>query len=124
MKLLAFLLALAAGFLAAGLDAQAAEADHAAPWCRAHDGQLEYVLTDRSRVDCLTADYAVEVDYAEKWAEAIGQALFYAAMTGKRPGVVLLLRAPGDSRHLRRFAQAVAVWGLPVELWAVPIYEL
>ena len=27
------------------------------------------------RVDCLTAHYAIEFDFADKWAEAIGQAL-------------------------------------------------
>ncbi|MFH1027609.1 MAG: hypothetical protein V1791_06370 [Pseudomonadota bacterium] len=36
--------------------------------------------------------YAVEVEYAHKWAEAIGQSLYYSRMTGKKPGVVLIMR--------------------------------
>lgn len=120
-----YLIFVVLGFLAgAGLDAQADEADHAIPWCTAQGGRAEVVLADRTRVDCLTDTHAIEVDFAAKWAEAIGQALFYAAMTGKRPGVVLLLKSPDDARHLRRFAQAIAVWGLPIDLWTVPVFEL
>ena len=31
------------------------------------DGQIEYVLEDKTRVDCLTEDFAVEFDFASKW---------------------------------------------------------
>lgn len=77
-------------------------------WCSQHNGIIEYVLDDRTRVDCLTDEYAVEVDFAEKWAEAIGQALFYALKTGKKPGIVLIMENPiKDSKHLKRL-QVVA----------------
>lgn len=109
--------------LGAAEQAQGTEADHAAPWCALQGGQIEHVLPDRTRVDCLTDTHAIEVDFAPKWAEAIGQALYYAAATGKRPGVLLLLRSPADARHLRRFAQAVQAWQLPVDLWTLPVYE-
>ena len=54
-------------------------------------GEIEYRLPDNSRVDILTSTYAIEVDYAYKWAEAVGQALYYAGMTGNKPGIVLVL---------------------------------
>ena len=38
--------------------------------------------------------YAVEFDFAEKWAEAVGQALYYALKTGKKPAVVLIMEDP------------------------------
>ena len=39
-------------------------------WCESFNGQMEVVLEDKSRVDCVTEYYAVEVDFANKWAEA------------------------------------------------------
>lgn len=63
-------------------------------WCSAHNGIEEYENKDRTRVDCLTEVHAVEFDFANKWAESIGQALHYQAMTGKKAMVVLILEDP------------------------------
>jgi len=63
-------------------------------WCNEHKGQTEYELEDLTRVDCLLEDKAVEFDFANKWAESIGQALHYQRMTGKRAKVVLILEKP------------------------------
>jgi hypothetical protein len=63
---------------------------------------MEYVLDDKTRVDCLTDTLAVEVDFAQKWAEAVGQSLYYAYKTGKKPGIVLILERPEHSRYLDR----------------------
>ncbi len=46
-------------------------------------GQIEFVLPDETRVNCLTDTHAIEYGYGRKWAEAIGQSLYYSAMTGK-----------------------------------------
>ena len=51
--------------------------------CNSLDGVMEQSLLDRTRVDCLTDVYAIEVDFAKKWAESVGQSLYYAAMTDK-----------------------------------------
>lgn len=77
-------------------------------WCEAHNGVAEYVLPDSTRVDCLLQDYAVEVDFADNFYEAIGQALFYAESTGKLPGVVLVMENPEkDEKYRVRLYQAV-----------------
>ena len=44
---------------------------------------MEVVMKDCTRCDILTATHAIEVDFARKWAEAIGQSLNYAMHTGK-----------------------------------------
>jgi hypothetical protein len=62
---------------------------------------MEYVLKDKARVDCLTNEYAIEVDFAKKWAESIGQSLFYAEMTDRKPAVGLIL-GDDESRFLNR----------------------
>lgn len=54
---------------------------------------VEVRLADGSRCDILTKEYAIEVDWAdEKWKEAPGQAVLYAALTNRKPGVVLLVK--------------------------------
>tara|TARA_S200002703_G_scaffold96071_3_gene83055 strand:+ start:5600 stop:5995 length:396 start_codon:yes stop_codon:yes gene_type:complete len=41
-------------------------------------GKAEYKLEDRTRIDCLTDTKAIEHDFAHKWAECAGQAIYYA----------------------------------------------
>jgi len=52
---------------------------------------VEVVLPDKTRCDCLTETHAIEFDFGSKWAEAIGQALYYAIHANKRAGIVLVL---------------------------------
>ena len=71
-------------------------------WCTSDFGRKEAVLWDMTRVYCLTKDYAIEFDFAKKWAESIGQALYYSKMTGKAPAVVLILTSPNDYHYVKR----------------------
>ena len=70
------------------------ESSYQHAWCSAHKGIEEYENKDFTRVDCLTDTHAVEFDFANKWAESIGQALHYQLMTGKKAMVVLILEEP------------------------------
>jgi len=70
--------------------------------CNELGGEMEYILKDRTRVDCLTEKYAIEVDFAKKWAESIGQTLYYAHMTGKKPAVGFIMNGEKDQRYLKR----------------------
>lgn len=83
-------------------------------WCEAVKGKAEVRLDDGTRVDCLTADFAVEVEFAHKWAESIGQAEYYALKTNRRPGVLLIM-GPDDQRYLTRLqtvstANGITIW--------------
>jgi len=71
-------------------------------WCTPSFGKKEFRLWDSTRVDCLTKEYAIEFDFAKKWAESIGQSLYYAKMTGKKPAVVLILTNALDMRYVKR----------------------
>lgn len=105
--------------LALAAAAPAAEADYQMPWCAAAGGVAEYVLPDRTRVDCLTESHAVEHDFARKWAEAIGQALYYAARTGKRAGVVLIIEQWSDLHYVDRLFAAITTHRLPIDVWLI-----
>lgn len=82
------------------------ERDYQREWCAQHQGQVEVVLPDRTRCDCIaTIDgvaYAIEVDFGEKRAEGLGQALYYAVQTGKTPGIVLILENEKDYKYFIR----------------------
>lgn len=71
------------------------ESSYQHAYCSAHNGIEEYELSDKTRIDCLTDTYAIEFDFANKWAESIGQALHYGLISGKKPKVVLIL----DSKY-------------------------
>lgn len=78
------------------------EAEYQAYWCNSHNGVMEYQLDDKARVDCLTKRYAVEVDFASKWAECIGQALYYGISTNHKPAALLIMENEKDIRYLKR----------------------
>jgi hypothetical protein len=92
------------------------EADFTNHYCQ---GVIEYVLPDRTRIDCLLEDYAIEYDWASKWYEAVGQSLHYAMHTGRRAGIVLIVREAKDYRHVDKAYRAIRHYGLPITLWTV-----
>ena len=70
-------------------------------WCSTQGGIEEFKNKDYTRIDCLTKTHAVEFDFAHKWAESIGQALYYGLMSGKRAKVVLILENPQKQMMLK-----------------------
>ena len=88
-------------------------------WCAAHAGQPEVHLADGSRVDCLTQSHAVEMDFCHKWAEAVGQSLFYSQQTGRRAGIVLILDKRLGQKHLWRLLSTIRSAGLDIDVWTM-----
>lgn len=78
-------------------NAKMKESDYVNKYC---EGRIEVVLPSRKRVDCLTAEYAIEYDYRRKWAEAFGQSIHYSIQTGKKPGIVLIGDYPKIQKEL------------------------
>ena len=63
-------------------------------------GKVEYRLSDATRVDILTEDLAIEVDFAKKYYEAIGQACHYAEMTERKPAILLIVREKYQEKYV------------------------
>ena len=74
--------------------------------------QIEHVLWDGTRVDILTDDVAYEVDWAKKWAEGCGQALYYGLVTERTPGLILLVRSKDDYRFVYRAQTVCKKYGI------------
>ena len=75
------------------------EADYVNMYCK---GEKEYILPDKTRIDCLTKTSACEFDWAKKWYEGFGQALWYSYNTGKKPCLVLILTSNEDYKYFNR----------------------
>lgn len=91
------------------------EAYYQNTWAKQWNGVTEYKLSDGTRVDVLTDNYAVEFDFARKWAEAVGQSLHYGMMTGKTPAIVLILETSKDYVYLNRLKPLCQKYG--ITLW-------
>ena len=68
-------------------------------WCEAHRGQVEVVLPDGTRCDCVTKIQAIEFDFGNRWAEAVGQSAYYSMQTKKRPEIALILETVKDRKY-------------------------
>ena len=76
-------------------------------WCDAHKGKMEYRLKDGTRVDCLTDKYAVEVDFAKKYHECLGQAQHYSARTGKQGACILIVEELNDLKYVHALRKTI-----------------
>jgi hypothetical protein len=61
----------------------------------------------------------VEFDFGTKWAEAIGQSLYYSLQTGKRAGIGLIIEAPTDRKYWIRLNTTIDHFKLPIDTWEV-----
>lgn len=84
-------------------------------WCSSREDivAIEYRLSDGTRVDCMLEDYALEVDWARNWAEAIGQSLYYAIKTNKKAAVLLIV-GPDEERFLDRLNEVAEKYEITV----------
>ncbi|MCP3673966.1 MAG: hypothetical protein GY829_05795 [Gammaproteobacteria bacterium] len=118
MNKLAALAALAA--LSFDASSMTTEADYVKNHCK---GVIEKVLPDKTRVDCLTNTHAIEYDYGHKWAEAIGQSLFYAAMTNRKAGIVLIVKPETKLKYSNRLRRAIIYNNLKINVEIVTIKD-
>ena len=86
-------------------------------------GRTEVTAGDGTRCDILTDSYAIEVDFARKWGEAIGQSLNYGFQFNRQAGIVLILEKPSDRKHLIRVNSIIQHYDLPIKVWEMRAYE-
>ena len=87
-------------------------------YCEELSGKVNHNLADKSKVDCLTDTHAYEVDWADgmKVYEAIGQSLYYASQTNKKPGIILLIRKNNSEKHIRKVKEVINFFKLDINL--------
>jgi hypothetical protein len=86
------------------------------------ESHVEVRLFDDKRVDLVVNGYAIEVDWSRKWTEGVGQSLYYATVTDKKAGLLLLVK--NSSTERKYLYQALAVCRKnqpPISLWAYDV---
>ena len=115
------LIALSIFFIIISIDSKAysyhSEDYHVRTWCTT--GIVEYRNQDFTRVDCLTKNYAIEFDFAHKYAEAIGQSLHYAIQTKKKAGIVLIMTSHKSIKYANRTKEIIKRYKLPITVWTM-----
>lgn len=91
------------------------EKDYQQLWCKQHNGRLEVILPDKARVDCVTDTHAIEFDFAKKWGESIGQALYYSTILNKQAGIVLIMeKGASDEKYLSRVKEVAKRYNITI----------
>ena len=80
-------------------------------------GETEVLLDDKTRVDIVTDTFAIEVDFAEKWAESIGQSRYYSLKLNKKAGILLVINPLTDEKYLKRLISSIITENVTVWLW-------
>jgi len=88
-------------------------------WCKEHNGRMEVVMPDKSRCDCVTATHAVEVEFANKWQEAVGQSLHYSAQAWLKAGIVLIIESERDWEYYLQLMNTTEHFRLKIDVWTV-----
>ena len=88
-----------------------------------YNGQTEVQMPDGTRCDIVTEKHAIEVDFADKWGEAIGQSLNYGFQSNKRAGILIILEHKDDEKHLIRINSIVRHFELPIDVLAIRAWD-
>lgn len=84
-------------------------------------GQTE-VKVYGGRADIVNEEFAIEVEWADHWKNAIGQSLWYALQTNKKPGIVVLMKSMSDRKYGIMLQSAIDYAGLSdkITVWFYP----
>jgi hypothetical protein len=88
------------------------------------NGATEVLMPDNTRCDILTENLAIEVDFAPKWAEAIGQSLHYAKMVNRQAGIVIVIRKKIDHLHVKKLWGVIQEYNLPIQVFQLEVKDL
>ena len=83
-------------------------------WCNSLNGISEYRTSYGTYVDCLTSDYAIEVEYDYNWKEAVGQSLHYAETTKRNPAILLIKKKSSNKDYYQQLMNTINAFNLPI----------
>lgn len=83
----------------------------------AFNGQASVTMPDGTECDLVTSTHAIEIEWATKPYEAIGQALHYAEQTDLKPGIIVLVKDP--NKEFKQLIRLAVLCGKHnIKLWA------
>jgi hypothetical protein len=78
------------------------------------NGKTEVVLNDLAKVDIVTDTFVIEVEFADRWSEGVGQSLYYAYKLNKKPGVLLIVEGLKDDAYVKRLMTVAIKYDITV----------
>lgn len=93
------------------------ERDISKSWCSVVGGDSEFRTIEGTYVDCLTEQFAIEVEFDYKWKESIGQALHYAQATNKQAGILLIKRSKSKKDYHDQLMKVIIKYNLPIKVF-------
>ena len=71
------------------------------------------------RADCSDGTHIIEVEWADKFKEGVGQALTYSVKSDLIPGLILICRRSASSclQHALIAEEALAAYGAEAMIW-------
>ena len=60
-----------------------------------------------------------EFDFGNKWAQAIGQSLYYSYLTKKKAGIYFIIERQRDMGYLQRLKGVIKSGGLNIDVWVI-----
>jgi hypothetical protein len=88
-------------------------------WCSENQGAIDVKISDGTTADCITSTHVVEFQLAPNWAEAIGRSLHYCRETGKKAGIVLIIKNERDLENWKRLNDVIRHFSLPIDTWKI-----
>lgn len=81
--------------------------------------QMEVRVGNFGRVDCISETHAIEVEWADKFKEGVGQALTYSTSTSLIPGLMLICRRDEASclNHSLAAQETFSAFGIEATVW-------
>ena len=86
-------------------------------WCKNKNGIQEYQTKDGTYVDCLTEEYAVEVEFDYNWKEAIGQSLHYSESTNKKAAILFIKQESSKKNYHDELIRVIQKFNLPIQVF-------
>lgn len=87
------------------------------------DGETE-VSIEGGRIDILTGENAIEVEWAPKWKESIGQTLWYAQRENTKPRIILLLKKETEYKYFVMLNTALEHAKINIETNYIELYKI
>ena len=83
-------------------------------------GQQEVRIPSTGRrVDIVTDTFAIEVEFANKWTQSIGQTLDYAKSLNKKAGILLIIEGMKTDRYVTELMDFIVFYRLPIKVWVM-----
>lgn len=86
-------------------------------WCTEHNGAIDVKISDGTTADCITSSHVVEFQLAPNWTDAIGRSLYYCRETGKKAGIVLIIKDEKGLEDWKRLNTIIKHFTLPIDTW-------